>query len=49
MRLRFPATDIKRWAEAYLVRERETVLLGLRAEVHRVGFVSKNQLHLLAQ
>ena len=49
MRLRFPLNQIERWATAYPIGKLEPELLSLRPQVQQAGFLTRNQLHLLAQ
>lgn len=49
MRLRFPASQVGHWANAYRIDKLEPALLGLRAQVQQQRYLSRDQLHLLAR
>ena len=49
MELRFSEDKISYWAERYIYPREESRLLSLRDEVQEVGYLTKDQLQLLAQ
>ena len=49
MKLRFPESEIKEWAKKYEYPREETSLIDIRPDVQRAGFLTKEQLRLLAR
>ncbi|GAB1406095.1 hypothetical protein MASR1M8_00140 [Thermomonas brevis] len=49
MQLRFPETELRNWARQYSYGREETELAALRETVQRQGYLSKDQLTLLAR
>ncbi|NOT10623.1 MAG: hypothetical protein HOP23_02105 [Methylococcaceae bacterium] len=48
MKLRFLESEIQSWAKKYQYPRGETSLLDLRAEVQQAGYITKDQLSLVA-
>ena len=49
MKLRFPESEIKIWASRYDYPREEIELINLCSNIQRVGYISKNELCLIAQ
>jgi len=49
MELRFPEGDISDWANRYVYPREETTLLDLRPAIRRTGFLTKEQLRVVAK
>jgi len=49
MKLRFPESDIVVWAAKYQFPQTETELIDLRASIQNAGYLSKEQLRLVAR
>lgn len=48
MKLRIPAKSIQNWAVRYVYPRQESELISLKQEIKSVGFITKNQLRLIA-
>jgi hypothetical protein len=49
MKLRFPETAIESWAQKYEYPREETSLLALRPDIQKAGYITKEQLGLVAR
>jgi len=49
MKIRFPESEIEMWASKYDYPREETDLMNLCANIRKAGYISKNELHLIAK
>ena len=49
MKLRFPESEIKSWAQRYECPREESELLKISQDIQNAGFLTKNQLRLIAR